>query len=82
MNRAKLNYFIDLILAIAFFINAGTGIIKYFELFGFRLRDLVPLHDISGFIFILFAVIHIILHWSWIASMTKSFFKKQDEPKE
>ncbi|MBT3577557.1 DUF4405 domain-containing protein [archaeon] len=81
MNRAKLNYFIDLGLFIAFILVAITGIIK-FPLFGLRefyFQYIHKIHDWSGLVLSGLVLIHLILHWKWIKSMTKSFFKKRRE---
>jgi TRAP-type uncharacterized transport system fused permease subunit len=75
MNRAKLNYIVDVGLAISFAIVAVTGILK-FPALGGRMRDYVPLHDWSGIIMAVLVLIHLVLHWNWIVAMTKSFFKK------
>ena len=85
MNRAKLNYFIDLGLAISFFACAITGIIKFPRLLPYLgidhrtlpMYELSRLHDWSGLVMTFLVVIHLVLHWNWIVSMTKSFFKKE-----
>jgi hypothetical protein len=79
MNRAKLNYFVDLGLFISFILVALTGIIK-FPLFGLRkvyFWNMHIIHDWSGIILTCLVLIHLILHWNWIVSMTKSFFRKR-----
>ena len=79
MQRAKLNYIIDAILAILFLIIFVTGILKLPIL---KLSEVIPmqqmtmLHDVGGILFGVFVIIHLILHWSWIKVMTKSIFKR------
>ena len=81
MNKAKLNYFIDLILAVLFFAVFVTGIIKLPELklhkTGlFNMSGLTFIHDWSGVLLGVFIVIHLVLHWNWIVCMTRAVFKK------
>ena len=83
MNKAKLNYFVDLLLAISFLLVATTGILKFPGWFGyFQLpwRILNKIHDWSGIAMVALVLIHLILHWRWIVSMTRTIFrgKKND----
>ena len=83
MNKAKLNYFVDLLLAIAFLLVSVTGILKFPGWFGhlhLPWRILSKIHDWSGILMALLVLIHLILHWKWIVSMTKMIFrgKKND----
>ena len=63
-NPHKLNLFLDLALVIAFAIEMEehfTGI-----------RN----HELLGLTFGLAVLIHLILHWDWVVSVTKRFFNK------
>ena len=75
MNRPKLNYFVDIGMAISFVIVAVTGILKLPALGG-RTRDYMLLHDWAGVVLAVFVLLHLILHWNWIICMTKGFFNK------
>lgn len=75
MNRAMLNYFVDLGMAVSFAIVAVTGILKL-PAFG-RAREYMLLHDWAGIILAIFVLLHLLLHWNWIKSMTKSFVFKR-----
>ncbi len=75
MNRPKLNYFVDIGMAIAFAIVAVTGILKLPALGG-KTRDYMLLHDWAGVVLAAFVLLHLILHWNWIICMTKGFFNK------
>ena len=80
MNKAKLNYFIDLLLAVAFILVAITGILKFPGWFGYLQlpwRTLSKIHDWSGITMAVLVLVHLVLHWNWIVSMTKSFFRKR-----
>ena len=62
--RSQRNLYLDIGLAILFVIMMEV----YFT--G------VPLHDWLGLMFAALFSIHIIWHWRWIVSITKTFFKK------
>ena len=87
MNRAKLNYFIDVGLGLSFLISLVTGIRKFpiiVKLLRHRSMDyflISRLHDWSGIVMGVLVIIHIILHWNWIVCMTKSIFKRQGAKK-
>ncbi len=81
MNRAKLNYWIDVGLAISFLISLTTGLIKWPGLIYtigvpaykvLHVRNISTIHDWSGLVMGLLVIIHLILHWNWIVSMTKN----------
>lgn len=75
MNKAKLNYLVDLLLFVSFFLVSVTGLMLFP---GRRSRtDMVALHDWSGILLIVLAIVHFALHWKWIVSMTRSFFKRK-----
>ncbi|MBW3005091.1 DUF4405 domain-containing protein [Candidatus Woesearchaeota archaeon] len=76
MNKALLNYFVDLGMAISFGIVAVTGILKHPALGG-RARDYMALHDWAGIALAAFVLLHLILHWNWIKCMTKSCILKR-----
>jgi len=75
MNKAKLNYFVGLGMAVSFAIVAVTGILKL-PVFG-RQRDFMLLHDWAGIVLAAFVLLHLILHWNWIKCMTKSCILKR-----
>jgi len=85
MNRTKLNYFIDIGLAISFFICFITGLIKWpglIKIIGvsaykvLHVKNISILHDWSGLIMGLLVLVHLALHWKWLVCVTKSMFKK------
>jgi hypothetical protein len=80
MNKAKLNYFVDLGLFMAFLLISITGIIKFpgWGLYGsLGFKGISKIHDWSGIALVVLVLVHLILHWPWIKSMTKCFFKKK-----
>ena len=85
MNKLKLNYWVDVGLAISFFICFVTGLIKWpgiIKIIGtsayniLRFGNISLLHDWSGLIMGLLVLVHLVLEWNWIVTVTKSFFKK------
>ena len=87
MNKAKLNYWIDIGLAISFFVCFITGLIKWpglIKIIGvsiykvLHVRNISVLHDWSGLIMSLLVLLHLALHWKWIVCMTKDMvFRKK-----
>ncbi len=85
MNNLKLNYWVDVGLAISFFICFIAGLIKWpglIRIVGVSLyrtlyfANISKLHDLSGLIMGLLVLLHLGLHWKWIVSVTKSIFRK------
>ena len=64
LNKVKLNVYLDLLLTAVFVVEMEehfTGL---------------PLHEVLGLLFAVAFLLHIILHWDWVVSITKTFFKK------
>ena len=90
MGKSKINFFIDLLMIIIFVINSITGLIiflflpsgvkrgSYQEFLGMIKQNWVDVHNWSGLLLILLVATHIILHWNWIVSMTKSLIQKKN----
>ena len=83
MNRTILNYWIDVGLALSFFICFFTGLVKWpglVKIIGtsayqvLHVRNISNLHDWSGLIMGLLVLIHLALHWRWIVCVTKRMF--------
>jgi len=85
VSRMKINYLMDLILTILFFIVAGTGLFMYFFIpsgiprgryivyMGLTKTTWIWIHSRIGIMIAIFVVIHIILHWKWIVYTTRRF---------
>jgi len=88
MEKAKINYFVDVVLAVSFLATFVTGLIKlpgFLFSIGISYRSIPlgilmninPIHDLSGIIMIFMVFVHLALHWKWIAVTTKErFFKR------
>jgi len=87
MNKAKINYWIDVGLGISFIISFVTGIFKFPGLTQYfrsvyRIISAIymaKIHDWSGLIMGLLVLAHLILHWRWLVAMTKNIFKKNEQ---
>ena len=83
MDRTRLNYIVDLALAISFFASFTTGLIRFpglLQFVGISYRWLpmlliIVVHEWSGVAMGIFAGIHLALHWRWIVAVTKSIFR-------
>ncbi len=87
MNKPKLNYIIDFLALISFVIAALSGLaIKFFmpsgvkqgrsqEFWGIQKGTWSEIHEWAGILLIIFIIIHFILHWEWVVSMTKNMLK-------
>jgi len=64
LNKNKVNLWLDILLALAFVVDLE-----------FRFTGLT-IHEWLGVVLGIVFIIHIILHWSWIVSITKTFFRK------
>ena len=91
MNKAKINYIVDMLMLLSFIVTAFTGIILFFFLpsgvrqgqyqtfLGIIKATWITLHDWAGILMILLVLLHFVLHWKWIVYMTKSMFRKKQK---
>lgn len=89
MHKPRINYIVDVLMAISFAITAITGLVIFFflpsgvqrggyqEFLGIAKIFWSQIHDYAGIILILAGIIHILLHWQWIIVMTREIFTKQ-----
>ncbi len=89
MVNPRINYVVDFLMTISFIVTAITGLILFFFLpsgvkqgsyqtfLGIIKGTWSVVHDWSGIIFIILTLLHFILHWNWVVSMTKNLFKKK-----
>jgi hypothetical protein len=88
MKKAKLNYWIDVSIAITFVLSAISGLVFLlpvgFEsgILGISYSLWNQLHTWSSVGMIAGVLAHLVLHWKWITSMTKKMlFREQDLPR-
>lgn len=94
INKAKINYIIDVIIGIGFLASAITGIVLLLNGSGGYQGGRNPrfvseviiisrsawnsLHTWSSVIMVIGVFAHLVLHWRWIVSMTKRLFKHSE----
>jgi hypothetical protein len=91
MMRQKINYFVDILLFIAFLITGITGLIMWrlliVNLGMANLYFILPMgkirlwHEWASFAMLILILIHLILHWNWMVFNTRRLscevFKKK-----
>ena len=85
-NKAKINYFLDLIIGLFFLVVAFTGLVLKFAFeenvrqggyqvfWGITKHQWSAWHDVSGILMTVGVLVHLILHWNWLVCMTKTIF--------
>jgi len=91
MAKPILNYWIDVLMLLSFIITSVTALILFFFLpsgvragsyqmfLGIIKHNWVSIHIWSGIIFMIFVAVHFILHWYWMAKITKRILKLKDK---
>ncbi len=88
MKKPLINYIIDALMFLLIIPIAGIGIIMEYVLpsgqgggkdvlLGLTRHEWGSIHWYCSIVFVVLLITHIVLHWNWIKSMTKSFFKKK-----
>lgn len=90
-NKARINYYVDILIGISFIVVALSGVILFFtgsggyqggrnpryaqEVLGVSRLLWQDLHDWSGIAMMGGVLLHLVLHWKWIVCMTRNIFK-------
>jgi cytochrome b subunit of formate dehydrogenase len=98
MSKAKMNYLLDAVIALAFVLSAVTGLAFMamgsggfqggrnagFEtvFLGVSRTAWSDLHTWGSLIMIAGVVIHLVLHWQWIVCMTKKMVRRPKPRRE
>lgn len=82
----KVNYLVDIILVLTGLVSLFTGIIRFPEVLNYiivNFRNLVinvnllnTIHRWTGLALGILVILHFILHWRWVVSVTKRIFIK------
>jgi cytochrome b subunit of formate dehydrogenase len=93
MEKASLNYWIDILLVICLIVVAISGLVLYLAFvsgepkigrtvtfLGTHKSDWQPWHNYFGLAMLVLLILHLILHFGWLMSMTKSLFDKKEKP--
>lgn len=92
MNKTRLNYWLDVVIVLAFLMSALTGVAflfmgsggyqggrnaGYVNVFlGLERAMWSDLHTLGSLVLIVGIGVHLIFHWKWIASVSKRVFPK------
>jgi hypothetical protein len=80
MNKARVNYWVDVATGLALVISAVSGIVLLLpssladgqlRMLGVSYQAWNQLHTWSSLVMVAGALIHVALHWQWVVSMTK-----------
>jgi cytochrome b subunit of formate dehydrogenase len=90
-NKARINYYVDIIIGISFILVALSGMILFFAgsggyqggrnpryseaLLGTSRLVWKDLHNWGGIVMTIGVLLHLVLHWKWIVCMTRNLFK-------
>jgi len=90
-NKARINYYVDIIIGISFIVVALSGVILFFagsggyqggrnpryaqEVLGVSRLLWKDLHNWGGIAMTGGVLLHLVLHWKWIVCMTRNIFK-------
>jgi NAD-dependent dihydropyrimidine dehydrogenase PreA subunit len=87
MNKARLNYSVDAVIAVTFLVTAITGVLfllpaPLIKALGLGMPGMLGLsfhawhwlHDWSGVVATAGIVVHFALHWRWVVAMTRRTF--------
>lgn len=85
MERTTLHYIVDVALGIDFLILFITGLVKFPGLphalglgtLKLPMGIISNIHDWSGIALALLVFLHLVLHWSWISTMTRKVFRRK-----
>jgi cytochrome b subunit of formate dehydrogenase len=91
-NRAKINYYVNLIIGISFILAAFSGLLLLFagsggyqggrnprfaeEILGASRLLWKDLHNWAGIAMIGGVFLHVVLHWKWMVCMTRNLLRK------
>jgi len=84
VNRAKLNYWLDAAIGVAFLLSAISGLVFLLpiglssdsRILGLSYHAWDDLHTWSSLAMITGVLVHLVLHWRWIISMTGRMLSK------
>lgn len=91
IEKTRLNYWVDVALLIVFIVSAVTGLVVYFAFtsgqpgvgrnltfMGTSKSDWQPWHAYSGIAMVILVLVHLILNFGFLTSMTRSLSKKDE----
>ncbi|WP_332882055.1 DUF4405 domain-containing protein [Methanosarcina horonobensis] len=64
-------------LHVFFFIPSGVQRGRYLVYMGLTKATWIWIHSRAGILMSVLVIVHLILHWKWIVSTTRNFFRKE-----
>jgi len=83
IKKRNLYYIIDIGLVISFFLLFSTGVLKLLDIYGYFFYPLgflvntSNIHNWSGLIFGILALVHAVIHLKWFATKIKQIFRRK-----
>jgi cytochrome b subunit of formate dehydrogenase len=90
-SKARFNYILDAVIALAFVLSSLSGIVFMFagsggyqggrnpdfqtEMLGISRSTWSDLHALTGLVMIVGVLVHLVFHWDWIVCMTKRLLR-------
>ena len=81
MNKTKINYFVDILILVAFLLTGLSGIVllmipggrglSQYVVLGIPRAGWAELHDWAGIGTMIGVFLHFVIHWKWLVYMTR-----------
>ncbi len=96
MSQARINYWVDVLIAVTFIISAVSGLVLFFAPSGFQggrnpyygqavlglsTHTWDTLHTWGSMAMIAGVGAHLVLHWNWMVCMTQKMFQRKKQPR-
>lgn len=91
-NKARVNYAVDLVIAVGFLLTAVSGLVLFFagsggyqggrnprylgEVLAVSRATWKTLHDWGGLAMVAGVLLHLVLHWKWMVCMTRNLLRR------
>ena len=79
MKKTTINYIVDIPLLVQSVVVGLSGVLLMYgghhvSYLGLDGREWLYLHEQIGILMVVFSLLHVVLHWKWLACTTKNFF--------
>ncbi|MDD3032744.1 MAG: DUF4405 domain-containing protein [Candidatus Pacebacteria bacterium] len=87
MKKITVNYIIDFLAILSFFVISTSGAVLYFifskgssrggvNFLGLVKSEWITIHDWGALVLTILILIHFLMHWSWFVDMSKNIFRR------
>ena len=86
MKKITVNYIIDFLTILSFFVISTSGAVLYFifskgsrgsvNFLGLVKSEWITIHDWGALVLTILILIHFLMHWSWFVDMSKSISRR------